>query len=48
LRWLHANSGFRQIYNLARDIGMDGLADEALHDATAPTKGAIAGDHCER
>jgi hypothetical protein len=36
MRWLHAHADFREQYVIARDIGMDALADEALADATAP------------
>jgi len=38
MRWLHAHAGFREQYLIARDIGMDALADEALADATEPMR----------
>jgi hypothetical protein len=36
MRWLHAHPDFREQYAVARDIGTDALAEEALADATAP------------
>jgi hypothetical protein len=36
MRWLHAHADFREQYVVARDIGMDALADEARADAEAP------------
>jgi hypothetical protein len=35
MRWLHAHADFRETYRIAREVGTDALADEALHDATA-------------
>jgi hypothetical protein len=36
LRWLHAHADFREMYRIAREVGADALADEALADATTP------------